>query len=249
MTTAELQTAVGSLLQHKLLNPTHFDAMLGDRPVHIFAKGRYATTADGVLVCILKHSAMVYFSNSFTDAQECVVQRCGQDGSLLAEAYREKYSQLTASLQPHEKNIIGLVIMLGVVPRSVAPVNISISTHIRAEVLDMHRVNYELAHLNDKTFDEMAGEKAYTIAIDMLRMPEADLRKLSDEFVQIYGYSFPIAFFSPSAKPAGTHENGVANWASAAAKIVHSTTAANRARVLLGLYAIVELRVVGFMVA
>ena len=245
MTTAELQTAVGSLLQHKLLNPTHFDAMLGDRPVHIFAKGRYATTADGVLVCILKHSAMVEFSNSFTDAQECVVQRCGQDGSLLAEAYREKYSQLTASLQPHEKNIIGLVIMLGVVPRSVAPVNISISTHIRAEVLDMHRVNYELAHLNDKTFDEMAGEKAYTIAIDMLRMPDADLRKLSDEFVQIYGYSFP----SSAVGAPGAHENGVANWASAAAKIKHSTSAANRARVLLALYAVVELRAVGFMVA
>ena len=122
----------------------------------------------------------------------------------------------------------------------------------------MHLVNNELAHLNDKTFDEMTGEKAYTIAIDMLRMPEADLRKLSDEFVQIYGYSFSIAVCSSAVKPraealecmpGAAYTKSVANWASAVAKNNHSTTAANRARVLLALCAVVDLRAVWFMVA
>jgi len=240
-TPGAVQTAISDLQRLNILNPTRFHTMLGDRPVFFLTKGRYATTDDGVHVCILEHTAIVDFDQSTQDEQTCLVQPCDETGMVFAESYREKYGKLTVCLQRYEKNIMGLALVLGIVPLPASPSEMRITQHIRSEVLALTRFTYELSYLNGKTLEEMTGEKAYTISINMDNIPDAELRQLSDEFMQIMGYA-------QQHTDGPDWMNGPKIWADRAAKFEKSITPAHRERLLLALYGLVDLRVVGKMV-
>ena len=235
-TPGAVYAAVDKLQGLELLCTSRFDTMQGGKPIYILAKGRHATTCDGRHVRIMVHEEMADFDQTTADEQQCLVQSYNDDGKPTAEPYLEQYGKLTLRLEPYEKNIIGLALVLGVLPIPGAPSTIAITQHVRREVLDLTCFQCHLTHLTDKSYEGMWGEKAYSIVIDMGKTRDSKLREMSQHFTRAMacGVDFEANWM-----------DGAEMWARMAEKFQDGLSSTHRQELLSDLNRVVELRVVG----
>jgi len=235
-TPGAVHAAVGDMLAVELLGPTRFDTMQSGLPIYILVKGRHATTDDGRHVRFMVHQEMVDFEQSTADEQQCLVEPYDDDGKPTAEPYFEKYGKLTLRLEPYEQNIISLAVVQGVLSIPGDSPTMSITHHIRREVLDLRCLQLELTHLTGKSYEGMCGEKAYTIVIDMGKTMDSKLREMSQHFAQAMSYDADVET---------NRKHGAEMLASMAEKFEGGTSSKQREELLFDLNRVVELRVVG----
>jgi len=243
-----LADAVRDLQRMGVLTDADLTSMQGDKPVYIHICGQHCTTYDGKQVRLEQHTAMVDFDQTICDEQVCLVQPLGEDGQAVADAYNEKYAKLTLHMVRIENNVLGLLLVLGVVAKTTAPSNISISLHMRKEESDLACFREALAYLQDKSKQEMIGAKAYTVAIDMGKMSHDKLCDLAHEFAQIMGYGvdgIPASATVDAGYP--DWMDGTENWHEMSQKFDERVSAERRVDLLNQLENMLEVRVVGLL--
>jgi len=247
-TPGQLANAVRGLQRMGVLTDADLTSMQGDKPVYIHICGQHCTTYDGKQVRLEQHTAIMDFDQTICDEQVCLVQPLGEDGQAVPDAYNEKYAKLTLHLVRIERNVLGLLLVLGVVAKTTAPSNISISLHVRKEVSDLACFREALAYLQDKSKQEMTGAKAYTVAIDMGKMSHENLCDLAHEFRQIMGYGVD-GIPSTATVDAGYPDwmDGKENWHEMSQKFDERVSAERRVDLLNQLEHMLEVKVVGIL--